>query len=173
MTDDARDVDADEDYDGSVGDAEAHEIEFLFAQTARSVTIEPGGNRIKLNGVSPTTLFFSDRPDRVTGHITTSDFVEQWSEGKESFFEVPPNAVLSLFDDDEVNDVVVVLTDPVLHGSDLSYAVYVTDGELEPSNGPASLFIDQLGRPLTPMSVAGVRRRGRRRGRRRVRRRMR
>ena len=173
MTDDAHDVDPDEDYDGSVGDAEAHEIEFLFAQTASGVTVDPGDRRIKLNGVSPTTLFFSDRPDRVTGHIPTSEFVEQWSEGDESFSEVPPNAVLSLFDDDEVNDVVVVLTDPVLDGSDLSYAVDVTDGELVPSDGPASLFIDRLGRPLTPMSVAGVRRRGRRRGRRRMRRRLR
>ncbi len=31
--------------------------------------------------------------------------------------------------------------------------------------GASSLFIDMIGRPLTPVSVAGVRRRGRRRGR--------
>ena len=54
---------------------------------------------------------------------------------------------------------------------DLSYAVQVTDGELVPSIGPVSLFIDMIGRPMTPMSVAGVHRRGRRRGRRRMRRR--
>lgn len=173
MTHDADNLDSDEDYDGSVGDAHAHEIEFLFAQSAGGVTVESGSNRINLNGVSPTTLLFSDRPDRVTGHIPTADFVEQWSAGEESFSDVPPNAVLSVFGEDEVVDVVVILTDPVLDGDDLSYGVHVTDGELVSSKRPVSLFIDQLGRPLTPMSVAGVRRRGRRRSQRRVRRRLR
>ena len=81
--------------------------------------------------------------------------------------------MLSIFEEDTVNDVVVVLSDPVLGNGDLSYAVEVTDGELAASTGPVSLFIDMIGRPLTPVSVAGVRRRGRRRGRRRTRRRMR
>ena len=70
-----------------------------------------------------------------------------------------------------MNDVVVVLRDPVLEGDDLSYSVEVTDGELSASAGPVSLFIDMIGRPLSPGSVAGVRRRGRRRGGRRMRRR--
>jgi hypothetical protein len=43
-----------------------------------------------------------------------------------------------------------------------------SDGDLTPSDRPVSLFIDMIGRPMTPMSVAGVRRRGRRRGRRRA-----
>lgn len=170
MTDNAADQ-HDEDFDGSIGDAQPHEIEYMFAQTARGIVIEDG--RIRLNAVSPTTLFFSDRPDRVTGHITTEDFVEQWGEGDDSFADDPPNALLSLFDDEEVNDVVVVLRDPVLSDADLSYDIEITDGDLTPSNGPVSLFIDMLGRPLTPMSVAGVRRRRRRRGRRRMRRRLR
>jgi len=173
MTDEHASAAPDEDFDGSTGDAQPHEIEYLFAQTAAGVTIEDGG-RIRLGRVSPTTLFFSDRPDRVTGHITTEDFVAQWGDGDDSFADDPPNAVLSLFEDDAVNDVVVVLREPVLSSDgDLSYAVEVTDGDLAPSSGPASLFIDRLGRPMTPGSVAGVRRRGRRRGRRRAGRRMR
>ena len=97
----------------------------------------------------------------------------QWGEGDDSFAADPPNAVLSLFEDEHVSDVVVVLRDPVLSNGDLSYSVDVTDGDLVATSGPVSLFIDRLGRPLSPMSVAGVRRRSRRRGRRRVRRRMR
>ena len=172
MTDDQTKAEPDEDFDGSAGDAQPHEIEYLFAHTANGVTIEDDG-RISLNSVSPTTLFFSDRPDRVTGHITTEDFIAQWGTGDDSFADDPPNAVLSLFEDEHVSDVVVVLRDPVLSDGNLSYSVEVTDGELVATSGPASLFIDRLGRPLSPMSVAGVRRRGRRRGRRRVRRRMR
>ena len=173
MSDDQANAQPDEDFDGSTGDAQPHEIEYLFAHTAEGITIEEDGERIRLDGVSPTTLFFSDRPDRVTGHITTADFIAQWGDGDDSFADDPPNAVLSLFDDDAVHDVVVVLDEPVLGDSGLSYAVEVTDGELVATNGPVSLFIDRLGHPLSPMSVAGVRRRGRRRGRRRARRRMR
>jgi hypothetical protein len=148
---------------------EPDDVEYMFAQTATGVVIADG--RVTLTGVSPTTLFFSDRPYRLTGHITTEDFVGQWGVGDDNFTVDPPNALLSLFEDDHVNDVVVVLTDPVASNGDLSYAVEVTDGELVPSTGPVSLFIDMIGRPLSPMSIAGVRRRGRRRGRRRMRRR--
>jgi hypothetical protein len=77
-----------------------------------------------------------------------------------------------LFEQDAVNDEVVILSDPELSNTDLSYAVEVTDGDLVPSDGPASLFIDMIGRPMSPGSVAGVRRRGRRRARRRARRRI-
>ena len=149
------------------GDAAPDDVEYMFAQTAGGVTIDDG--RITLGGVSSSTLFFSDRPDRVTGQISTDEFVASWGEGDDSFADTPPNGLLSSFEDDAVNDVVVVLSDPVLSGRDLSYAVAVTDGELAPSQGPASLFIDMIGRPLSPVSVAGVHRRGRRRARRRFR----
>ena len=116
---------------------------------------------------------FSDRPDRVAAHVPTKEFVDGWGDGDDSFAADPPNAVLSSFDGDEVNDVVVVLSEPQLSGSDLSYAVSVTDGELGATSAESSLFIDMIGRPLSPVSVAGVRRRGRRRrGRRRAGRRM-
>ena len=147
------------------------DVEYMFAQTAAGVSID--GGRITLNGVSQATLFFSDRPYRLTGHIPTDDFIGQWGEGDDSFASEPPNALLSLFEGAYINDVVLVLTDPVISNGDLSYAVEVTDGELTTSTGPASLFIDMIGRPMTPMSVAGVHRRGRRRGRRRMGRRMR
>ena len=159
--------DLDELHDGVPPD----DVEYMFAQTSGGVTI--GDGRITLNHVSHTTLFFSDRPYRLTGHVPTDEFVGEWGVGDDSFAKEPPNALLSLFEDDHVNDVVVVLTDPVISNGDLSYAVEVTDGELTPSTGPASLFIDMIGRPMSPMSIAGVRRRGRRRGRRRMRRRRR
>lgn len=145
------------------------DVEYMFAQTSAGVTVNLDG-RITLVGVSATTLFFSDRPYRLTGHVPTEEFVAQWGQGDESFADDPPNALLSLFERDTVNDVVVILSDPELSDGDLSYAVEVTAGDLAPSDGPASLFIDMIGRPLSPGSVAGVGRRGRRRGRRRARR---
>jgi hypothetical protein len=149
--------------------AQVDEIEALFVQSAAGMAYENG--RLTLNGVAPTTLMFSDRPQRVTGHVPTEEFLDSWGDGDDSFADDPPNAVLSTFSDDEVNDVVVVLQDPALDGDRFSYQVEILDGEMPAIGGASSLFIDVVGRPLTPLSIAGVRRRGRRRGRRRARRR--
>jgi hypothetical protein len=155
-----------------MAEADASEVEYLSAQTATGFSVDSGGS-ITLKHVSPSTLWFSDRPQRLTGHIATGDFVTSWGEGgDDSFAADPPNAVLSIFEEDHVNDVVVILSEPTMSDGDLSYTAEVIDGELSSSGGPVGLYIDVLGRPLTPMSVAGVRRRGRRRGRRRMRRRL-
>jgi hypothetical protein len=168
MTDQVNpDTDSDDDADVEGMRSSGADVEYMFAQTSSGVTIGDDG-RVTLERVSPTTLFFSDRPYRLTGHLMTDEFITNWGSGTDSFVETPPNALLSLFEQDTVNDVVVVLSDPALSGGDLSYAMEVTDGELAPSDGPASLFIDMIGRPLSPVSVAGAHRRGRRRGRRRA-----
>lgn len=143
------------------------DVEYMFAVTGSGFGVNLDG-RITVKGASATTLFFSDRPYRLTGHVPTDEFVSQWGVGDDNFAENPPNALLSIFEDDAVNDVVVVLTEPKLDNGDLSFAVEVTDGDLAPSDGPVSLFIDMIGRPMTATSVAGVRRRGRRRARRRM-----
>ncbi len=151
--------------------AQADEIEALYAQSATGMAYENG--KLTLNGIAPTTLYFSDRPQRITGHIPTEEFFDSWGEGDDSFASDPPNAVLSIFTEDEIHDVVVVLQEPALDGDQMTYSVDILDGEMPASGGASSLFIDMIGRPLTPVSVAGVHRRGRRRGRRRARRRMR
>jgi hypothetical protein len=165
----AADGDPDAQY-AELIEAAPGDIEYMFAQTASRLGINLDG-RITLHGVSATTLWFSDRPYRLTGHTPTDEFVYQWDQGSDNFAENPPNALLSMFDEDTVNDVVVILSDPKLDGADLSYAIDLSEGDLTRSHGPVSLFIDMIGRPMTPMSVAGVHRRGRRRGRRRTRRR--
>ena len=158
-----------EDKQSQDQNAQSDEFEALYAQTAAGMAYDDG--RLTLNGIAPTTLYFSDRPNRITGHITTEEFLDSWGEGDDSFASDPPNAVLSIFSEEEVNDVVVVLQDPALVGDQMSYQVEILDGEIPASGGASSLFIGMIGRPLTPVSVAGVRRRGRRRGRRRARRR--
>ena len=142
----------------------APEIEALFVQNATSISYSNG--KLTLKGLSPTTLFFSDRPDRVTGHITSHEFVKSWDQGDDSFASNPPNAALSIFHADGVSDVVVELTRPALSNDELTYTVEILDGDMPANGGPSSLFIDVIGRPLSPMSVAGVRRREDRRDRR-------
>jgi hypothetical protein len=136
-------------------------VEYLYVQTAHSVSYRDG--KLTLHGVGPTTLFFSDRPDRIAGHGTTGEMVKTWSQGEDSFASDPPNATLSILGDATIDDVVVELSQPVLSGSELTYSVRVLNGKMPASGGTASLFIDIIGRPLTPYSYAGAYRRAFRR----------
>jgi len=142
--------------------------ESMFVQTAQGAASD--GVTLTLRGVTPSTLYFSDRPQRVVGHMTTADFVDLWDEGENSFEEDPPNAVLSFLGprEDAPDDAVVIIRGPRLSDGTLSYSVEVLEGVLPAETGPVTLFIDPFGRPLSPVSVAGVRRRGRRRVRRRT-----
>jgi len=141
--------------------ATKEEVNLLFVQSAHGVTLADGV--LRLSNISPSTLFFSDRPDRVTGHEVTEDFVANWGVGDDSFKATPPNATLSVLTGDDPQEIVVELMSPRLEGKDLIYDVKVLDGKQKVSGDIASLFIDTIGRPLTPVSVAGVHRRRRRR----------
>ncbi|MGZ6564147.1 MAG: hypothetical protein ACXVH1_32115, partial [Solirubrobacteraceae bacterium] len=57
--------------------------ESMFVQTAHGITSD--GTTLTLNEVTPSTLYFSDRPKRIVGHMATTDFVDLWAEGDNSF----------------------------------------------------------------------------------------
>jgi hypothetical protein len=143
------------------------EMSAMFVQTAHEMTFD--GERLTLHGLSPATLFFSDRPERVVGHLTPQQFVELWAEGENSFADDPPNAVLSFLNDAEaIEDAIFVLAEPRLEGDVVTYKIAVLEGSVPSRSSSCSLFIDPFGRPLSPVSVAGVHRRARRRALRRV-----
>jgi hypothetical protein len=52
-----------------------------------------------------------------------------------------------------------VLKSPKLEGDKLTFDVDVLEGDLTGADGAAAVFIDIIGRPLTPLSYAGVARR--------------
>ena len=138
--------------------AQAKEGDFLFVQNAQSMTYDKG--KLTLKGVSPVTIFFTDRPERIAGNMPTSVFVPFWNEGKNSFAKDNPNANLSILEKDKyVADIVLTLANPVLKGEDLTYDVKALEGNVPAKGGPVSLFIDIIGMPLTPLSYAGVARR--------------
>jgi hypothetical protein len=131
--------------------------DFLFVQSAKGVVYENG--KMTLKGVSPLTVAFSDRPERIAGHLSTKEFIPFWSEGKDSFLKDPPNADVSIFDGGKVTNVVVVLSNPVLSGEDLAYDIKIIEGQMPAEGGLASVFIDVIGMPMTPLSFAGADRR--------------
>ncbi|HYJ13138.1 MAG TPA: hypothetical protein VEW66_06085 [Thermomicrobiales bacterium] len=146
---------------------ELENISALFVQTAHEVESTDGG--ILLRRVSPSTIYFSDRPQRVVGHLDTGEFIGFWDDGEDSFGEDPPNAVLAFTGEgaEVPEEIVVTISNPVLDGDNLAYTVEVLDGVLPVRAGACSLFIDPFGRPLSPVSLAGMNRRDRRRDRRR------
>ena len=107
-------------------------IQELFVQTAHGA--EHADGRLVLRNVAPATLFFSDRPQRIVGHLSTEEFVETWGEGEDSFAEVPPNAVLSFVAKGETEpwNTVIEISDPQIAGSDLSYAAKVLEARSPP-----------------------------------------
>ncbi len=134
----------------------------MFVQLATGVTTTPSS--LTLEGVASSTLYFSDRPERVVGQLTTEQFVDDWNLGPDSFEADPSNAVVTFPDADvTLDDAVVVLSEPRLDNGTLTYSVKVLEGTPPATAGASSLFIDPLGRPLSPVSGCGVRRRERRR----------
>jgi hypothetical protein len=142
------------------GDSEAIPegmVSYLFVQSAHGAILADG--LLRLSGVSPATIAFSDRPERFAGHVPTAAFIGHWSKGKDSFESDPPNAALAIADPAVPDDVVVVLKNPRWDGEDLIYDVDVLEGTATAAGGPASLFIDVIGLPWTPVSFAGTARR--------------
>jgi hypothetical protein len=103
-------------FDGKVLTLEG--VQLLFVQNAKDVALEK--NSLVLKGVAPQTIFFTDRPERMAGHMTTAYFVDGWGKGENSFAADPPNAALSVFGEKEVVDVVVTLMNPRLEGEILT-----------------------------------------------------
>lgn len=141
--------------------------ESMFVQTAQAMSSD--ATTLTLKAVTPATLYFSDRPQRIVGHMATADFVDLWAEGDNSFEADPPNAVLAFLEpgDQVPEDAVVVISQPILQDGQLSYSIQALEGTVPEEAGPVTLFIDPFGRPLSPISVCGIRRRERRRMRRR------
>jgi hypothetical protein len=118
--------------------------EFLFVQTAKDIAYKDGV--LTLQDVSPVTVFFSDRPQRIVGHVRNDLFLKKWAEGSNSFKSDPPNAVLSVLDQKAPpTGAVVVLSNPRLNGNILAYDVRTLKGNLPATGIDGTLFIDGSG----------------------------
>ena len=133
----------------------------LIVMNASGASLD--GKTLTLTGVSPNSIVFADRPTRAAGHVLTHHLLEEWTAG--SFAKDPPNATVSAMSKDggSVRDAVVELRDPRLDGDRLTFNVRVLEGDIGGADGPAAVFVDIIGMPMTPLSFAGVARRTARR----------
>jgi hypothetical protein len=143
----------------TIGQAKTEVVPSLIVFNSRGVSLQ--GGKLVLSGIAPNSIIFADRPVRAAGHDTTAHIVEDWDKGSDNFAKDPPNATVSGFSKDGsgVKDAVVVLKSPKLEGDKLTFDVDVLEGDLNGADGAAAVFIDIIGRPLTPLSFAGVARR--------------
>ena len=143
----------------TIGQSKPQVVPSLFVLSSHGASLQ--GGKLVLTGVTPNSIVFADRPVRAAGHDLTSRIVDDWGKGTDNFAQDPPNATVSAFTKDGagVKDAVVVLKIPKLEGDRLTFDVDVLEGDLNGADGAASIFIDIIGRPLTPLSYAGVARR--------------
>jgi hypothetical protein len=143
----------------TIGATKPQVVPSLIVFNSKGATLQSG--KLVLTGIAPNSIVFADRPVRSAGHELTSRIVEDWGSGSDNFAKDPPNATISVFQKDGsgVRDAVIVLKSPKIEGENLAFDVDVLEGDIKGADGPASVFIDIIGMPFTPLSAAGVARR--------------
>jgi hypothetical protein len=144
----------------TIGGTKAKVEPALIVMNAAGARLE--GDKLTLIGTAPNSIIFADRPVRAAGHALTAHLLEEWATGSDSFAKDPPNATISVFSKDgsTVKDAVVTLKSPKAEGSTITFDVAVLEGAIPAdADGPASVFIDIIGLPFTPLSFAGAARR--------------
>ena len=123
--------------------------QLMFVQSAEDLKVDPAASTLRLVKVNPQTVYFSDRPQRIAGHITMADYLKEWTAkaGKDNFAVDPPNATLSVYEPGQADNtlVVVKITKPVVDGADLVYNYKIINGTMPANGGATSLFIDWIG----------------------------
>ena len=121
----------------------------MFVQSAEDLKIDAAKNTLRLVKVSQQTLYFSDRPQRLAGHLKMADYLKEWTAaaGKDNFGADPPNAALSVYEPGQPNNtlVIVKITNPVADGADLVYTYKILKGTMPTGGGATTLFIDWIG----------------------------
>ena len=121
----------------------------MFVQIGEDLKVDDAAKTLRLVKVGQQTLYFSDRPVRLAGHLKMAEYLEEWTTkaGKDNFGANPPNAVLSVYEPGQADSTlaVVEITHPKVDGADLVYNYKVIKGKLPASGGQTALFIDWIG----------------------------
>jgi hypothetical protein len=122
-------------------------VQLMFVQTADSLKADD--KTVRLVNVGQQTLYFSDRPVRVAGHLTMPAYLDEWkaSEGSDNFSNDPPNATLSVYQPGHPTNTltVVEISHPVIEGKDMVYRYKLIEGKMPTAGGATAVFIDWIG----------------------------
>jgi len=146
---------------------------FMFVQVADSGTLQPkqdapGQYVLTLRGIAPQTVYFSDRPLRMAGHMPTGEFLKRLGFSDQN----PPNAAVAVEGAAADEDTIIVeLRRPVYNAANATLQYDVTilpdakgglafykerqDSKLAREFSSASVFIDDCPSPATVTCWAG------------------
>ena len=129
--------------------AEDAKVMLMFVQVSQGLKVDAGAKTLRLVKVSPLTLYFADRPERIAGHIKMADYMVEWTSkaGKDNFAGDPPNATLSTYEPGQADNslTVVEISHPKVEGDDLAYRYRIIEGKLPATGEETALFIDWIG----------------------------
>ena len=127
--------------------AEKDKVQLMFVQTAEDLKADD--KSFRLVNVNQQTLYFSDRPKRIAGHLTMPAYLDEWKagEGPDNFASDPPNATISVYEPGRRENIlaVVKISHPVVDGKDLVYSYKLIEGAMSKAGGATALFIDWIG----------------------------
>ena len=122
---------------------------FMFVQSSQDLIADQSAMTLTLVNVNPQTIYFSDRPERIAGHLMMEKYLAEWTPavGPDNFSANPPNASLSVYEPGQENNslAVVEISNPRLSGSDLTYDYKLLQGVVPANGGVTTLFIDRIG----------------------------
>jgi len=118
---------------------ESKKPQYLFVLSAESGTYADG--KLTLKNV-PLVVYFSDRPNRIAGHMSVKKLVDIWGKGSDSFKADPPNATLSIFDEQGNKNAVVEISNPVQMKETVTFTADILQGSIPASFPAGTLFID-------------------------------
>ena len=129
--------------------APKEKAQLMFVQVGEDLKVDEAAKTLRLVKVGQQTLYFSDRPVRIAGHLKMAEYLQEWTSkaGKDNFATDPPNAVLSVYEPGQEDSTlaVVEITNPKVDGADLVYNYKLIKGKLPASGGQSALFIDWIG----------------------------
>jgi hypothetical protein len=133
-------------HEGTEND-QRDKIQLMFVQTADDLKADD--KTLRLVNVGRQTLYFSDRPVRLAGHITMPAYLDEWKAGAgpDNFANDPPNATLSVYEGGKSENslAVVEISHPAVEGNDLVYRFKLIEGAMPKTGGATALFIDWIG----------------------------
>jgi hypothetical protein len=127
----------------------SEKAQLMFVQIADDVKVDPATNTFRLVKLNQQTIYFSDRPERIAGHMNLAAYFKEWTAkaGPGNFGGDPPNAVLSVYEPGQPDNTlaVVKISKPTVDGADLIYSYKLIEGKLPAAGGATALFIDWIG----------------------------
>jgi hypothetical protein len=116
--------------------------QYLAVMSGKSGSYD--GEKLTLQEV-PMVMYFSDRPWRIAGKMAVEKFIVGWKKNYSDLETDPPNAILSILNEDGtiINVVVELLTPEFLDGA-VHFYIKILDGVVPEKMGSTSLFIDPI-----------------------------